>query len=564
MFSRSHEADGSYGAPRDFRRAWTAFVLLLTVAPYLVNAWLAPKGYAYTWILPPYPDDAYAYRAWARQAFDGRWLFSLKFTALPNPPSLFLPFFLAAGKLARISGVDAGLILLLLKSAGVLLFFRAFFGLLRHLKLTPRQSMAAAAMAGVSAGFGGYAALLWGRGISQFWSPSDLWLVDSNTFWSLLWNPVYPFSLALIVLAFRWLDEGLETGRPALAWRSGACACALAVVHPYPLAVLYPLLTALCVVKRPGDWPAFWLRFAAAALPGTLYVAAVALLNPLMRTHNAMGTVDAHALLSYAAGFGLPLLLIAGPPGRRREFARKYWPLYLWIGLCAAFTISPAWFRVKYIFGAHLPVCILAGAGAEPFFAGLPAGRTEKSVLAAILLALTAFTPLFHLGKSVTLVQANADDAYLLSPEMRAGLAYLEAHSARSDVVFAAPPTSAKICAYAGDTVVWGHWAQSVDYDERQAWMKKIFSESSGLSLDERRELLWGPGGVDFLFLDGSWREPFRGGTALQMLAGADKVFENSEVTIYRRGERAGRPFLNAANHSVKSRVSSGSATSRR
>ena len=77
------------GASRRFRWTWTAFVLILTVAPYVVNRLATPKGDTYAWIVPPYPADSYAYRAWARQAFDGNWLFTLKYTALPAAPFSF-------------------------------------------------------------------------------------------------------------------------------------------------------------------------------------------------------------------------------------------------------------------------------------------------------------------------------------------------------------------------------------------------------------------------------------------------------------------------------------------
>src|SRR5580704_13634790 len=80
--------------PSAFRLGWIAFMLLATSAPYLVDYFTAPARSHYTWIIPPYPEDAFGYMAWAQQAAHGHILFQLKFTALPHHAFLFHPFFL--------------------------------------------------------------------------------------------------------------------------------------------------------------------------------------------------------------------------------------------------------------------------------------------------------------------------------------------------------------------------------------------------------------------------------------------------------------------------------------
>src|ERR1700691_1118397 len=79
---------------RGFRTGWTAFMVLATSIPYLLNWRDTPPGRLYTWILPPYPEDSFAYQAWAQQAAHGALLFRDKYTALPHAAFLFHPFFL--------------------------------------------------------------------------------------------------------------------------------------------------------------------------------------------------------------------------------------------------------------------------------------------------------------------------------------------------------------------------------------------------------------------------------------------------------------------------------------
>lgn len=555
------------GASPRFERAWTALILVLTVLPYLANAWTTPKGEHYSWILPPYPADAYAYRAWARQAFDGNWLFAMKFTALPHRPFLFLPFFLAAGKAARATGLDIGVVLLLMKSAGVVLFFRVFFDFLRSLKLSRGQSTAAAVLTGISAGLGGFTPLVFPEGLPRAWTPVDVWLVDSNTFWSLLWNPLFPYSLALMVLAVDWTGRSLEAAEPRLAWRAGAALAALAVLHPYPLAVLYPLLTVLCAVRRGRAGLAHWSRSVGVSLCASAPIAALSLLNPLVRAHNGLGTEEPLALFAYAAGFAPPLALAAGGVlAGGRAFVRRHWSLMLWFALSLALSFLPLWFRTKYIFGAHLALCVLAGAAAEPLLARFHWRRGATAALAAVFVALASYSQVFNLRESLAETAANEDGQFRMRDGMKAALTYLAEHGSPSDLVFAAAPTSAKISAFSGKTVFWGHWAQSVDARERRAWMRGVFDASSDWTPEERRRRFW-DAGVRYVFLDGNWRDGFAAGIGPLLLRDADKVFENSEATIYRRSARAddaGSPALKLTSHASSARTSLGSPISRR
>lgn len=553
------------GAPRRFRLAWAGFILLLTLLPYAVNACHTPPGQVYTWIIPPYPADAYAYRAWAMQAYNGRWLFSLKFTARPNPAVLFLPFFLAAGKLARLSGADIGLVFLLMKSVGVCVFFAAFYAFLRQWRLSPTQSVAASVFVGVAAGLGGLTPWVFPGGLPLGWVPVDAWLVDSNTFWSLLWNPLYPYSLALILTAVACADRGARDGDAVAAWFSGLCLGALALLHPYPLAVLYPLLTALCVVRRPKGWRPILARIIGASLPATGYVVAAAILDPSLRAHNTLGTGGAVSMFAYASGFGLlPWLAVAGAAAGGREFLRRHWPLMLWIALSAALCSSPLWFHNKYVFGAHLPLCLLAGAAVDPLLVRFGWRPSRAAAAAALAFAAMPLTQFVHLREAVAVVTENADGEYRLSAGMKKALEFLREHSRPQDVVFAEPKTSGKVCAFAGNTVFWGHWAQSVDFDARQDWIMGVLSGASPLTPEQRRRRFWDPAaGVDYLFLDGIWRELFKTAPAAALLAGAEKIYGSDEVDIYRRvGGASSR--ANIVRQDSSAAASSGSPISRR
>src|SRR5436309_978098 len=110
-----------------FRLAWTAIVVAATSLPYLLNWFATPAGYHYTWIIPPYSEDSFGYMAWAQQAAHGAWLFTIKYTALPHKAFLFHPFFLFSGWMSALFSGNIGVVFLVMKAIGVVLFFAASF-----------------------------------------------------------------------------------------------------------------------------------------------------------------------------------------------------------------------------------------------------------------------------------------------------------------------------------------------------------------------------------------------------------------------------------------------------
>ena len=147
-----------------FRWVWTAFVVFATSAPYLANFLFRPAHYHYTWILPPYPEDAFAYMAWSQQAAHGHWLFQLKYTALPHSPFLFHPFFLICGWLSWLLPYKIGIIFWVVKGIGTALFLLIFFKYSDYLGLTKVQSVISSVLVGITSGFGG---LLVGFGLAD-------------------------------------------------------------------------------------------------------------------------------------------------------------------------------------------------------------------------------------------------------------------------------------------------------------------------------------------------------------------------------------------------------------
>ncbi|MEQ1918849.1 MAG: hypothetical protein ABL955_06585, partial [Elusimicrobiota bacterium] len=187
--------------------AWPLGWAALTATPYL-TAWLAaPEGYRYLWLLPPYASDSQAYLAWARQAYLGAFLFKLKFTSIHHAPFLVQPYFFLVGRVASLGPWELGVVQLAFKSLGVIVFWTAFRRLARQLGFEGAALWSATILAGFGAGLGGALLLLLGVATMVNHMPIDIWLIDANTAWSLTWNALFPYSLALILFFVEALDR---------------------------------------------------------------------------------------------------------------------------------------------------------------------------------------------------------------------------------------------------------------------------------------------------------------------------------------------------------------------
>jgi hypothetical protein len=525
-----------------FRWVLTGVAVVMTAIPYLWYWHKAPPGHHYTWILPPYPEDSLAYMAWSQQAAHGNLLLKLKYTALPGSSFLFHPVFLLCGIVAGVSGCEIGVVHWAFKTVGVVLFFWVFFKHVSYLGLTKLQERIAAILVAFSSGLGGVLAF---AGVVDRLpaAPTDLWFVDSNTYWSLLWNPLFPYSLTFTVLVLYWVDRGTREGRGAYLWHAGIAAGVLALIHPYSQPLLAAFAVVLTLVRRKKEALAYLARYFVMLAPFVTYVVLVAKLDPLVSQHSTTGAMKSPSLSAYLLGFGCPLLLwsagLALAPG---PWIRRFWPVSLWFVLSVCLAYVPTWYQRKQMFGAHVPLCIMAAIASDAMISKYlkASARGWGITVATVLLVPLLFcTPLYLFVQADRTIKANEEETYYMRDDLIQGFKFLREQSRPDDTVFATYETSRFIPGYSGNTVVWGHWAMSVDLEERRVWTRNIFDSESNWDQARRGKEFWGAG-IRYIFADGKLRQWLQQSPlAPVILKDTTEVFTNGTVTIYRgRGLR--------------------------
>jgi len=496
-------------------------VLLSTVAPYIV-AWLrTPPGDVFLWIYPPYPEDMLSYLAWSRQAQAGHILLSLKYTAVPHAPFFFNPFFLLAGWTGFVTHLDLGCVHLLLKTGGVLLFVIVLERFLDSLGLTRNAWIAAACFVSFASGFGAFMPSV---------QSSDLWMPEISTQWSLLWNPLYPYSLALTVFALHRMHRAAVTTSIREAAIAGLAVGFLAIVHPYHVPVVVAIAAADALMERRAAAGRILLVFFTSIAPFAIYPIWVNATVDVAREHAASGTMASPAPWSYAVGLGLPLVFaIVAIAGRE---ARRFSLLVLWAAFSLAAAYVPVWFARKLVFSAQIPVAILGGVG----FALLleRASRPLRALMVAVVAIVVVVTPVrVMIGAQREIARAAFDNPFTVSEDRLAAMRFLRTMPAES-LVFADLATMRLVPALAGNRVPFGHWAQSVDARAAVDWTNSIFGPHGG-SVDERRARFWSR--IDFVLLDGPLLSLARRHRLDWLFGGRPVVFENQSAVVLRRGD---------------------------
>ncbi|HEX3000093.1 MAG TPA: hypothetical protein VHR86_07645, partial [Armatimonadota bacterium] len=428
-------------------------------------------------------DDACVHLSWMRQAAEGRWLFSDRFTAETQQPQFFHLFFLLLGKIAGWFGGSYRVLLVVYHLARIVCGWALLLVcyLLAALVFRERETRRLALLiVGLSSGMGWFLNAVFGPGAYSVDFSTGLMMPETNTFLSLYLFPLFAASQLLLAGSYLLLLRAFGCGKARYAAGAGVLALVLGNIHSYDILPFYAVL-AVYLVWLALSRRAFPLRELLMAgiavlisLPGPLYQYLVFHRNPIFQAKALTPTLSPN-LLQYAFTFGLVLLFaMVGAFQLRRQKTQQGAFLVIWAAVTLAMAYAPVSFQRKMIEGIHIPIALLAAGGWSYLGQRFATWRRYAVVWPALFLLLTVPSNIAVMAQSLQrLVNNNAEGAagllppYYLDADERGGLDWLRAHTASGDVVLSSPLVGAYMPPYCGVTTYVSHWAETIRFQQK-------------------------------------------------------------------------------------------------
>jgi hypothetical protein len=201
--------------------------------------------------------------------------------------------------------------------------------------------------------------------------------------------------------------------------------------------------------------------------------------NPVFRGWMDQNVLSSPNVLAYLVGFGLlvPLALTAAIqaiPGQKRP---DPFPLF-WIAVGSLLLYAPIAIQRRLAEGLQIPLGVLAALGWQRFRASLPTHPLLRALLTAILVSGLVMSTLLSWTTSIAQV-LDHDQTVFLPPYQVEAMTWMREHSNWTDTVLSSYWSGSYIPAWAGNRVVMGHWAETIDLGEKMRDAERFFDGST-------------------------------------------------------------------------------------
>lgn len=479
------------------RREWVfAFLIailttIILTIPYLLGYGLAKPGTVFTGIVMN-PEDSQTYFAKILQGFDGRWLYSIRFTPEKHEPAFLGAFYLALGHLARWLDISIGAIWHLARIVtDMILFLITFVFVATFLRSS-------------SARFAAYLLAIFGSGLGwllfvlnqAYWLgafPVDFKMPEAHLFFTALTFPHTALGTGLLLVSIWLLARLASSEHRSWLWALLAGFVNLMLAIVYPFLIYLVIVTSglfwlyLCGRAKRILWRLTGLLALTLLIPAPLYAyyAYTLEVNEVFRFWDMQAITSSPPFPHYLVAYGFLFVLALLPALQRRKRPPDGYPvviLWLWLVAAAILVYAPLNPQRRFVQGIQVPLAIMATISLfQVVFPWLRKTRLFQWLAAQprysvgglerlLLIALVAFASLsnIYLLADVSLTAAVRQPFPLFREEAELkAVEWVRNNADQSDVVLGSHQTGNYVAAHAGNPVIIGHWAETADWDDK-------------------------------------------------------------------------------------------------
>jgi hypothetical protein len=504
------------GWPPTHELRWAAIIaillMVLTCLPYLYGLGIREPGEYYSGMLAN-PDEHNVYLSYMRQARDGALFFIDPFTSEPQSGRVINLFFLALGMFSRVTHLSLPVVYHLARVISGWLLLTAIYCLAAQVLATVSGRRIALVLAGLASGLGWLYPASGGQPHPIDYGPG-LVMPEAITFLSLLLNPLFCFSVFLMVAALGLAAHAFVSGSVRSAVLAGLAALVLGNIHTYDLiplvAVLAVFLVMLLVGRRlTGRAIALALLMGLLATPSVIYQLWLIRGGEVTLVVKSRETpVASPAPIFLALGLGLPLALAL--VGALRSALRGATDgarlAALWLVLGFALVYLPVPFQRKLAEGLHVPVCVLAVFALESLWRRAKDRRALW--IGAMLVLVTIPSSLLFVNRALRDLRSN-NQAYIanlmpplyLRADQHGALQWLSGKATPSDVLLCSSFLGSYAPSLAGCRVYVGHWAETLHFQNKLGELSRFLRADTP---DASREAFCRREGITYVLRDDS------------------------------------------------------------
>lgn len=500
--------------------ALTALLALaITALPYLFAEKFAPESKVFMGIMLDVPDHA-QYFSWMRD-FQQQLLVENKLTPEVNAPVFFNLLWWSLGQLNSLFQFGYSGAIQFLRIFGGLGFLAMSYYCASAYFTDPYKRKLSFLVISFGSGLG----WIWVidkylNGLADIRFPFDVFIAEGNTFLGLLGYPHF-LAAALYVSVFWFFLLAWQQKKLRFAVWGGLLGQFWGWQHAYDLWIIYAVMGAffLLLWLRDKKFPIFLFKIilivGLLSFPPGLYSFLLTALDPLWNRilaqfANAGVYTPSPPHLLILMGIPLILALLRVLVGRMYDLKGKSdLQLFVlgWFLISFVLIYLPVDYQIHMLNGWQIPIGILAVEfwveTVSPWLVRglrvankLPFPRCQL-VMGVILLLLVVPTNLYLLSWRFIDLQRFTYPYYLEKAEVDA-IKWLEVNSSGDDVVISSLTIGQYIPAWSGNKAFLAHWAQTVDYFEKEEFVGQFYQ---GNPLTPSQKEYLNSFSVDYVFL---------------------------------------------------------------
>lgn len=530
-------------------------VLLITSVPYFYAYKSAPDNMHFMGVVFNIPDH-FQYFSWMRES-QTQFLVPNQLTPENSTPLLFNFLWFTLGRVESLTGIEYRTLYQMtrLLAAAFVMIATYWFASLVFTNRAKRWTAFLVSVLGAGLGWVWVIAKYVGKVEIVPPNSFDVYTSEPNTFFNILAFPHFSIAAGLIAVVFGLVLLGQKKQSMRYAWAAAAVSLLLSVQHAYDMFIIYPVigLYALFIWLRDRKFPMYLFKLGVVVVLISVWPALQAFYitqaddvwkGVLSQFDNAGAWTPNPLHLPILMGVSWLLAIWALKirlPWRERDDTHLF--LMAWFLAHFILVYIPLNFQIHLLSGWQIVTGVMAAIGL--YTRVLPWLRRRLSAVSpqrvallgssALLLAVLPTNLYIFAWRTLDMKAAwqemderVTDNRYFIRVSEYDGYQFLETQVKGADVVFSSLNTGAFIPALTGARSFLGHWAQTLDFQNKRTMVDAFFNAAT---TDDQRLQLLGEYNVGYLFYGPE--EAKLGDYDPADSPFLTEVYQNDDVTIY-------------------------------